>query len=271
MNKKHLLLSTALTSTLAFTAGAWAEPPIPYVKIVPAYVYNWDVVVGPSFSDGHVRGTLAGGFTFQRSTDRGVDWGFHGELGVTYGENRWDETDHDFAGQGVAYLRDPMTGEIGFYGGFVDFSDVLRDDRMSYGLEGEYYMPRVTLGGAIGIQHVKEDHLVSQLGVSVYMTDNFKLSMSGVYEEGDYGAASFGLEYRPSNDGFLKIGGTDTTLFLNTTFSHEVAAVRGGIRWSWGNSGNNSLLYSDRHERKNFFGSMLGSSGISPFDDEPYK
>ncbi len=271
MNRKHLLLSTALTSTMAFAAGASAQP-VDYVKVADAYGGPyWQFVMGPSFADGHPRGFLAGGITYERPTFGGPNWGFHGEAGLTYGQNQLDETDHTFTGQGVLYLRDAMMGEIGLYGGVTTFHNSWSETTTSFGVEGEYYLPRVTIGGAVGVQHDNESRWVLQGGVSLYVTDNLKLNMSGLYAEGNHGAASFGVEYRPDTGGFFNIPGTETTLFLNTTYSHEVAAIRGGLRWSWGGSGNSTLLYSDRHERKNFYGSILGSSGISPVDNLPYK
>ena len=271
MNKKHLLLSTALTGSMAFAASAWAAS-----SDMPALgnPYNpgpyWELAFGPSFSGGHPRGFLAGGVTYEQPFSGSTNWGIHAEGGLTYGQNGHDETDHAFTGQGVLYLRDAMVGEVGVYGGWTHFSNDFHDTTTSFGAEGELYLPNVTLGGAIGVQTDNASHWVAQGGVSLYATDNLKFTLSGLYAQGGYGAASFGVEYRPEAGGFFYIPRTETTLFLNTTYSHEVAAIRGGLRWSWG-GGNSSLIYADRRQRKNFYGSVLGSSGISPIDDLPFK
>lgn len=274
MSKKHLLLSSALTGSMAFAANGWADQlPADYVKMSGAFGGPyWEIVTGPSFSDGHPRGFLAGGVTYEQPFSGGTNWGVHGELGLTYGENRLNETDHTFTGQGVLYLRDAMMGEIGVYGGVTTFHNSWSQTTTSFGVEGEYYLPRVTLGGALGVQNDNQTHWVAQAGVSLYPTDNLKLTMSALYEERGHAGASFGVEYRPEyGAGFFYIPGTETTLFLNTTYSHQTAAIRAGLRWSWGGSGNSTLLYSDRHERKNFYGTILGSSGISPNDHLPFK
>jgi hypothetical protein len=230
----------------------------------------WEIVLGPQFADGHLRGFAGAGVTVQQPLGPQTVWGVHAQGGISYGENRFDQTDHEATLQGVLFARNPMVGEIGLFAGLTNFSDQFRDTTTTFGVEGEYYVTdRVTLGGAVGVQSDNESHWVAQGGVSVYPTDNFKLTASALFEQHGAVGAAIGAEYRPVG-GFFYIPGSDTNLFAKATFTEDVTAIRGGLRISWGGNGS-SLLQADRYQRKNFYGSIFGSEGISPLDNLPFK
>ncbi len=230
----------------------------------------WEVVLGPAFSDGRARGFLAGGVTYQMPLGATSTWGVHAQGGFSYGQNYYDQTDHQLSAQAVLFARDPMIGEIGVLAGFTKFSDTYKNNVTNYGVEGEYYFNRVTVGGAIGIQSVdNQSRWVAQAGVSVYPTDNLKLTLSGLYDQNNNAGAAFGVEYQPGG-GFFYIPGTETVLFAKASYSEDVAALRAGLRVQFGGAGG-SLFYADRYQRKNFYGSMLGSEGISVIDNVPFK
>jgi len=234
----------------------------------------WELVTGSSFADGRARGTLAGGVTYEfpwGGYTSETRFGVHAQGAFNFGQNRWDQTDHQVTAQGVLFARNPMIGEIGLVGGFTKFSDSYKEPVTYIGGEAEYYFQRVTFGGAVGAQmRDGQSDMVVQGGVSVYPTDNLKFTLSALYVgESKRGAASFGVEYQPPN-GFFYIPGTETVLFAKGTFSHQAASLRAGMRLRWGDP-SSSLIYSDRYHRKNFYGSVLGSEGISPVDALPFK
>ena len=225
----------------------------------------WEFALGPSFSDGDLAGFLAGGVTYQQPLGLQSTWGVHAQGGIWFGGKGASE----FSGQVVLFARDPMMGEIGVVAGVTTFSNEFRPTIVNVALEGEYYLSRITLGGAVGVQHDNESHWVAQAGVSIYPTDYLKFTGSGLIEEHGAVGASVGVEYQPGG-GFFYIPGMQTVVFAKATVSERVTAVRGGLRFSWGGNGS-SLIYADRHQGKNFYGSMVGAEGIAPVDNLPHK
>lgn len=249
MNKKQLLLSTSLTGSLALATGAVAAPE-------PAAPFNpgpyWEWAFGPSFSDGHPRGFLWGGLTYQQPYAGNTNWGFHLEANLDYGQNAYDNTDHSLTAQGVLFLRDPMMGEIGIVAGVTNFSDVYLETVTLIAVEGEYYLPRMTFSGSFGLLNGSQSQWVAQGGVAFYPTDDFKIWLKGVYGENNLTGASVGVEYQFGPELF-NIPGVQTTAFANANFSEQKTSLLGGLRFAFGGSGG-SLIYTDRNNRKNFLG-----------------
>lgn len=228
----------------------------------------WELAFGPSVSDSHFRGVVAGGVTYQIPD---FWFGFHGEVGTSYGENAFDDTDNVFAAQVVLFARDPSLGEIGVVAGVTTFSDDFKPTTTNFALEGEYYLDRVTLGGSIGVQNPDDGDLtwVGQGGIAFYPNDNLKFTASALFTENGGVGGSIGVEFQPEFlDSFIP---TTNVWFAKATTSEEATAIRVGWRIDWGGGSSGSLLFKDRNQRKTFYGSLLGSEGVSPPDNAPYK
>lgn len=142
----------------------------------------------------------------------------------------------DADGGGVGghfFWRDPDQGLVGAYAHYVALGSSFADvDLVRYGVEGEFYIDRVTLEGFAGADTVdgggaSETYANLDFGASYYVTDNVKLS-AGVRRAFDQTSGIVGAE------AMLPFASNNVSLYANAQFSDETTSVRAGLRVYFG-------------------------------------
>lgn len=259
MYKRSFTITTALTCTLS------------WMTLGPAQADEWwhdprvtgDLVFYGGVTEDAFRASPVGSVNVQFSNGIGV----HAQGAIGFGEG--DASTHFASG---FYYRNEM-GEIGFFYSHTSFGDNGFQQRPSistYAFEAEYYLPVVTLGGSIGVQHAHDhflqdnDELWVSLGASYYANDNLKLSAS--FARGlELETFNLGFEYAPqafnanASDGYLL--SFTGNVYIPTDGD---AGFRIGLRIA-GGAECATLIMCDRSGRKNFYGSASGPESVTHF------
>lgn len=95
---------------------------------------------------------------------------------------------------GHLFWRDPAFALLGAYGSWTIWDDV---NAYRLGVEGEYYLDRVTLSGVVGAEWGDvDDGLFTIADVNFYATDDLKLGVGHRYTEEAGHALAIGVEYQ---------------------------------------------------------------------------
>jgi hypothetical protein len=148
---------------------------------------GFDIPFAPPFIDDDFEAGLKASGSV--SVPLGHRFGFQadGTLGVV------QEEVYGHAG-GHLFWRDPSFALLGLYGSWTIWDEV---DAFRLGVEGEYYLDRVTLSGVAGAEMGDvDDGLFTIVDVNYYATDGLMLGIGHRYTEESGHALALGVEYQ---------------------------------------------------------------------------
>jgi len=227
--------AAALAATVGATSVAVAQAPA-------VYGLNGKIDARGGFTHFEAQGVdgLAGFVTGAVSAPLGTSFGVQVDAaaGIADGTFYWGAGGHMF-------WRDPSKGLLGLFG---QISEVHKGQLYRAGVEGEYYLSNVTLGGHAGYEigndsrrvHI-DDGVIAGVNLKFYATDNFMMKVGGGIEAKSwYGRAGF--EYQP---GFAALPGL--SIFADGgAGSDHLSYALAGIRLYFG--ANKSLIRRHRED-----------------------
>jgi hypothetical protein len=209
------------------SSAAYADGPDPTAAVSTP---NFSIIGEGQYDNVAHDDLFRGNFGVEGTVPLGHDFGFQAEGGV--GSNSY------WGGAGHLFWRDPNWGLIGAYGS----AESLQNTTMQrYAGQAEFYLDRVTLGGAVGEQEGDVLHGVfGKADIGFYATPNFVLraGFEGT-PGGDFGRA--GLEFQPAATSLSGL-----SLFADAAFGRGTQ-ITFGIKFHFGEAGE-TLIYRDRHE-----------------------
>jgi hypothetical protein len=169
----------------------------------------------------------------------GHAWGLQGEAGVFDfdGDTAWGLAGH-------AFTRDPAQYLVGAFGAYAS-SDAFDIDVGRIGIEGEYYLERITLAANTGYQFGDsfiDDTWFGEVAATWYADDDFGITGGAAFDD-EIVIGHFGLEWLVGRGSSLPGLALRGDIYMG---DNEYDAVMGGITYYFGQD----ATLKDRHRKQ---------------------